>query len=263
MDNMENLVLEEGTENVELTTEEMGEQVEQIVTPEPKTYTDEQVNAIVGKKLARQEAKIRKEYDRKYGKLEGVLKAGTGKESVEEVTETLADFYRSKGVEIPTEPTYSDKDLLVLATAEANEIINSGLDDVIDEVDRLVAIGVENMSVREKMMFKVLAEHRKSAEESRELSKIGVTEDVYTSPEFREFASQFISNTPITKIYEIYNKTQPKKEIRTMGSMTTNTPPDTGVKDFYTRDEALKFSREELDKNPQLFEAVKRSMQKW
>lgn len=263
MDNMENLVLEEGTENVELTTEEMGEQVEQIVTPEPKTYTDEQVNAIVGKKLARQEAKIRKEYDRKYGKLEGVLKAGTGKESVEEVTETLADFYRSKGVEIPTEPTYSDKDLLVLATAEANEIINSGLDDVIDEVDRLVAIGVENMSVREKMMFKVLAEHRKSAEESRELSKIGVTEDVYTSPEFREFASQFNSNTPITKIYEIYNKTQPKKEIRTMGSMTTNTPPDTGVKDFYTRDEALKFSREELDKNPQLFEAVKRSMQKW
>ncbi len=260
MENMENLVTEV-TENVETTTEET--QVEQISTPEPKTYTQEQLDEIVGKRIARNTAKIRKEYDRKYGELENVLRAGTGKESVEEMTNTFADFYRAKGVEIPTEPNYSSKDIEILAHAEAKGIIEGGLDDVVDELDRLVAIGFENMSAREKAVFSELETHRQSAEMHRELSKIGVTEEVYNSPEFKEFASQFTSNTPITKVYEIFNKMQPKKEIRTMGSMTNNTTTDSGVKDFYTRDEALKFTKEDFDKNPELFKAVERSMTKW
>ena len=260
MENMENLVTEV-TENVEQTTEES--QVEQISTPEPRTYTDADVDAIVGKKIARTEAKIRKEYERKYGRLEDVLKAGTGKESVEELTSTFADFYTKKGVPIPTEPTYNAKDIEVLAHAEAKAVIEGGLDEVIDEVDRLVSIGFENMTAREKAVFSELAEYRKNGEAHRELSKIGVAEDVYNSPEFKEFASQFTSNTPITKVYEIFNKMQPRKETRTMGSMTNNTITDSGVKDFYTRDEALKFTKADFDKNPELFKAVERSMQKW
>ncbi len=258
-----NLVTEEVTENVVPTTEEVVEQVEQVTEPTPKTYTQEQLDEIVGKRIARNTAKIRKEYDRKYGQLEYVLKAGTGKESVEEVTDTLTKFYESKGIQIPTEPTYSARDIEVLAKAEATDIIKAGLDDVIEEVDRLADIGLHNMSDREKAVFKELAEYRKTAEAGKELSKIGVTEDVYTSTEFKEFAGQFNSNTPITKIYEIYNKMQPKKEVRTMGSMTNNTPTETGVKDFYTRDEALKFTREDYDKNPALFKAVEQSMYKW
>ena len=260
MDNKE-ILATEIAENVEPTTEET--QVEQIETPAPKTYTEEEVNEIVGKRLARNTAKIRKEYDRKYGQLESVLKAGTGKESVEEMTNTFAEFYKGKGIQIPTEPTYSERDIEVLAKAEANDIIKAGLDDVIEEVDRLADIGLNNMNAREKAIFKELAEYRKSAEASKELSKIGVTEDVYTSKEFKEFASQFNSNTPVTKIYEIYNKMQPKKEVRTMGSMTSNTPTDKGVKEFYTRDEALQFTREDFDKNPALFKAVEQSMYKW
>lgn len=262
MDNT-TILATEVAENVEPTTEEMGEQVEQISAPEPKTYTQEELEEIVGKRLARNTAKIRKEYDRKYGKLESVLKAGTGKESVEEVTDTFEEFYKSKGVQIPSEPTYSTKDVEVLAKADATDIINGGLEDVIEEVDRLADLGLENMSAREKALFRELAEYRQSAEAGRELSKIGVTEDVYKSPEFKEFASQFASTTPVTKIYEIYNKMQPKKDIKPMGSMKTTTPPDTGVKEFYTRDEALAFTTKDFDKNPALYEAVKRSMQKW
>lgn len=259
MSEEKNLVTEV-TENVEQTTEET--QVEQITKPE-KTYTDADVDAIVGRKLARQEAKIRKEYDRKYKPLEDVLRAGTGKESVEEMTSTFADFYKAKGVQIPTEPQYSAKDIEILAHAEAKSIIEGGLDDVIDEVDRLVAIGFENMTAREKAVFSELAEYRKNGEAHKELDKIGVTKDVYNSPEFKEFASQFTSNTPITKVYEIFNKMQPRKEIRNMGSMTNNTTTDSGVKDFYTRDEALKFTKTDFDKNPELFRAVERSMTKW
>ena len=105
MENNENLVTEEiVTENVEQTTEE---------TPAVKTYTQEEVDDIVGKAKYRAKAQMKKEYDRKYGKLENVLRAGTGKETVEEMTDTFSQFYRGKGIDIPTEPTYSAKDLEV------------------------------------------------------------------------------------------------------------------------------------------------------
>lgn len=251
MENNENFV--EQTENVEVTTEE---------TP-VKTYTQEEVNEMMGKRLARKEAKIRKEYERKYGNLEEVLKAGTGKESVEELTDTFTDFYQKKGIQIRREPKYSDRDTEVLARAEANDIIEAGYEEVVEEVERLAKVGIANMTPREKAVFKTLAEHRQNAERANELGRLGVTEDVYGSNEFKEFASKFNSNTSISDIYDIYSKTQSKKEYKTMGSMKNSTSSDGTIKDFYTRDEALKFTRKDLDKNPALVKAIEASMAKW
>lgn len=253
MEYNENLVTEV-TENVETTTEEI---------PAVKTYTQEEVDAIVGKRIARKEAKIRKEYDRKYSGLTEVLEAGTGKKGVDELTDTFQSFYASKGVKMPEKPNYSAKDIEVLAKADAAEYINGDFDDVIEEVNRLADIGVEKMTAREKALFKELATYRQNTERSKELSKIGVTEDVYGSEEFKAFASQFNPNTPITDVYNIYAKTQPKKEYKTMGSMKNNSSGDSGVKDFYTVEEARQFTKADYDKNPRLFAAVEKSMQKW
>lgn len=234
------------TENVEQTTEET-----------PKTYTQDEVNEIVGKRIARKEAKIRKEYDRKYGDLESVLKAGTGKESVEEVTDTLKQFYQKKGVKLPQKPTYSDRDIETLAMADARDIIDSGYEEVVEEVDRLAQLGA-NMSPREKALFKTLAEHRQATERGNELSQIGVTEDVYNSREFKEFASKFNANTPIREIYDLYAKTQPKKEIKPMGSMRHNSQ-NSGVKDYYSPEEISRLTEEDLA-NPEVWAVVRRSM---
>ena len=250
----ENEILVEQTENVEITTEE---------TPAVKTYTQEEVDDIVGKAKARAKAKVEKDYQRKYGRMEEVLKAGTGKESIEEVTDTFAEFYRGKGINIPEKPNYSQKDIEILARAEANDIINSGFEEVVEEVDRLTDIGVANMTAKEKAMFKVLAEYRQSAERGRELNKIGVTEEIYNSQEFKDFAGKFNPNTPITDVYNIYKQTQPKKDIKPMGSMKTGVSADNGVKDYYSYEEARKFRNEDYDKTPGLEEAVKRSMSKW
>ena len=256
MENNENFVAEQVTENVEQTTEQS-----------PKMYTEDELNAkvneIVGKRVARKEARIRKEYDRKYGTLEEVLKTGTGKENLEEVTDTFKQFYEQKGIQFPKKPAYSDADIAVLAQAEAADIIRSGYEDVVEEVDRLADIGVAYMTAREKALFKTLAEHRQSAERSRELTKLGVTAEVFESKEFKDFAGKFSSTTPIRDIYDIYQKTQPKKDIKPMGSMKNSTGDDSGVKDFYTRDEALKFSRKDLDNNPALYKAIEASMAKW
>lgn len=250
MEMNENFV--EQTENVEQTTEQT-----------PKTYTQEEVDAIVGKRIARNEAKIRKEYDRKYGDLTEVLKAGTGKESVEEMTDTFRGFYTSKGVQMPQKPNYTAKDIEILAQAEADEIIRSGYEEVVDEVDRLTALGIEKMTAKEKAVFKTLAEHRQNAERGRELSSIGVTEDVYNSAEFKAFAGKFNPNTPVRDIYDIYAKTLPKKEHKTMGSMKSVTTQDNGLKDFYSYEEAMKFTKQDFDKNPELFKKVQESMPKW
>jgi hypothetical protein len=255
MENNENFVTEV-TENVEQTTEET-----------PKMYTEAEFNSkldeVLGKKIARKEARIRKEYDKKYEGLVNVLKAGTGKESVEEMTDTFAKFYASKGIKLPEKPIYSDKDIEVLARSEAEEIIGMGYDEVVEEVDRLAKLGAENMTAREKAYFKVLAEHRQQTERQNELSKIGVTEDVYNSKDFQDFAKKFNSSTPIAYIYNTYNKTQPKKDIKPMGSVTNKTTDNGTVKDFYTRDEALQFTKKDFDKNPALFKAVQESMTKW
>ena len=254
-------------ENKDLVTEEVTENVEQTTEETPKTYTEAEFNAkldeVLGKKIARKEARIRKEYEKKYGDLENVLRVGTGKESVEEMTDTFTKFYESKGIKFPDKPTYSDKDIEILAKAEAADIINLGYEDVVEEVERLASLGIENMTARDKAYFKVLAEHRQKTERQNELSKIGVAEDVFNSKEFQDFAKQFNSTTPIADIYNIYNKTQPKKEFKPMGSMTNKTSEDGTVKDFYTRDEALQFTKADFDKNPALFKAVENSMLKW
>ena len=262
MNDMENIALE-NAKNVEQPTEQSTEQVAQPA----KTYTEEEFNQkldeVLGKKIARREAKIRKEYEKKYGTLENILRAGTGKENVDEIADTFREHYEKHGVQIPKEPTYSSRDIELLARAEADEIIKSGLDDVIEEVDRLADIGLGNMNAREKEVFRTLAEYRNTAERGKELAKIGVTEDVYNSKEFKAFASKFSSNTPITEVYDIYSKMQPKTEVRTMGSMKNTTVNDKGVKEFYTRDEALQFTKQDFDKNPALFKAVEQSMYKW
>ena len=252
MENNENFVAEQVTENVEQTTEQT-----------PKVYTQEEVDAIVGKRIARTEAKITKKFERKYGQLEEVLKAGTGKESVEEMTDTFRDFYQKKGIQIHQTPNYTQKDIAVLADAEANDIIRSGYEEVVEEVERLTDIGFDKMTAREKAVFKKLAEYRQGAERGHELSKIGVTEDVYNSKEFNDFASKFASSTPIKDIYDIYAKTQPKPNIKPMGSMKTNTSAENGVKDFYTVEEAKRFTKADYDKNPALLAAVENSMKKW
>ncbi len=253
--------------NEYLATEEVAEKVEQTTEESPKMYTEAEFNAkldeVLGKKIARKEAKIRKEYDRKYGDLTETLRAGTGKESVEEMTDTFKQFYAKKGIKLPDKPTYSDKDIEVLAKAEAQEIISGGFEEVVEEVDRLAEIGVENMTSKEKAVFKALAEHRQKTERGKSLAEIGVTEDVYDSAEFRDFAAKFNANTPVTDIYDIYAKTQPKKEFKTAGSMKNTVSDNSGVKDYYSPEEARRFSQSEINSNPALVKAIENSMKHW
>lgn len=261
----ENLVTEV-TENTEQTAEQNEGQVTEEVKEPAKIYSEEdlnnKINELLPKKIARREAKIRKEYESKYGNVENVLKAGLGVESIEEATSQLSDFYTKKGIKIPSTPTYSERDMEVLSRAEADEIISSGFEEVVEEVDRLANIGVNNMTQREKAVFTKLAEYRQNEEAKRELAKIGVGDNVLQDQNFVEFSTKLNPSLSIKEKYDLYSQYRPKAKVETMGSMK-NITKDNGVKEFYTRDEALKFTKADFDKNPALYKAVENSMSRW
>lgn len=265
-------VIDEITENVEETTEEttgneaeptIEKPVEKVEEPE-KLYTEDDFNKkldeVLAKKIARKEAKIRKEYDSKYGKLENVLRAGTGiNGDIEEIADTFNNYYSEnvEGYKTPTENRYSERETEILAKAEADDIIESGYDDIVEEVNRLANIGTDKMSAREKLIFSKLASERKKIEDEKDLASIGVTK---LDDDFKEFAKDLNPDLSMKEKYEIYTKYKPKTKVETIGSMKTSDPVT--EKDYYTPEEVDKLTREEL-KDPKVMAAVDRSMAKW
>ena len=274
MNENEVIVSETGTQNAENAVDQSAENAGVMPSEAhagQKVYTKDEVdvmvkerlNSILPGKIARARAKIEKENEAKYGALMDTLRVGTGKETVEEVTDAFRGYYEKRGMKIPEKPLYSERDLEILAKAEAEEIIGEGYDEVVSEVDRLSKKGVNAMTEREKSVFKTLAEYLDTEKRSRELSEMGVPRDVYESGDFKAFAGKFTKDTSVREIYDLYEKFKPKKEVRTMGSMKHEAQSDTGVKDFYSYEEAKNFTKADFDKNPALLRAVEESMRKW
>ena len=108
-----------------------------------------------------------------------------------------------------------------------------------------------------------LAEYRKQEQSRKELAAMGVDNKALEAKDFVEFAKLLDPKMSLKDKYTTYQKYKPKKEIEPMGSMKNTDSTDPGVKDFYTREEALKFTRKDFDANPKLLEAVEKSMTKW
>lgn len=266
MNNNEELVTNV-TENAEELT---AEEVVGNSTGE-KVYTEEEFNRkldeVLPGKIKRVEKKLRREYEDKYNDyltFENVIKAGTGIETdnVKDLTEQMASFYRNNNIEIPSfERNYSEDDLKILANVDAEEIISGGYDDINDELNRLSAKGLEGMTPKEKLIFTKLDKEFKKIEEEKYFSSIGLSND--DMKEYREFASQLDPNLTSEEKYKIYTKYRPQPKVEPIGSMKGTKSKDEAIKDFYTYDEAIKFTKEDFDKNPKLYEAVKNSMTKW
>lgn len=223
-----------------------------------KMFTSEEVDGIKKRYKKRLEQKLRKEYDKKYSRLENVVKAGLHTSDLNDATEKLAEFYESEGVEIPDNPKYSDYDIRLLASAEANDFIEgSTYEEIVEEVDELAKIGYENMSERDKIVFSKLADKRKALEEEKAVLSLGISKEDLTSKEFKDFSNKLNPELPIKDKYEMFLKIKPKKEIKQMGSMKTG--PVSKVKDYYTEEEISKLTDEELD-DPKIWEAVRNSM---
>ena len=76
-------------------------------------------------------------------------------------------------------------------------------------------------------------------------------------------------DTNITEAVEMYNllnsakNAKPKPTKPASAGSTKSNVTQSQVKDFYTYEESLSFTKADFDRNPELFEAVQRSMSKW
>ena len=250
------------SENAEHTAEQSNEPQQ-----EEKLYTQKEFDAAVGKKKSRWEAKRNRDEERRFEKhnaIMSILKAGTGKETEDEVIEHLKEFYGSHGaIGAPkAAPSYSEKETAILAESEAMEIIQAGEEEVAEELERLAALGPAKMTAREKEIFRHLATHKQTEAQAAQLRSLGIPKEVYESSEFRNFAGMFNTSTPVRMIFDLYQKQQPKKQVETVGSVKNTGTPENGVKDFYTPDDVDKLTPKDYD-NPVVMQRVRESMLRW
>ena len=255
---------EENEEGINIATDTDNTNISEITnkgTVKEKMFTQEQVNKIVQERVRR----AKNDDDAKYRELQNVLNAGLGTNTVEESTEKLKKFYIEQGVNIPELPQYDEQDIEILAKSDASRIIDCGYDEIVDVVDKLESKGVDKMTTREKYLFRELANERKNQEAIKELKSIGVGDEVLNDSNFKDFANKFDSSRTTTKeIYEMYKKMLPAKEApKPIASMKNTDSSADVIKDFYTKDEASKFTKADFDKNPKLFKAVCDSMPRW
>lgn len=271
MDNEEILAVEETDEKVETqTTEENVEGIELTDTPlenteekeEVKTYTQEEMEDIIQRRLARQKDKLERDYTKelaRYKRTEEILNAGLGTNNIEDANAKMVDYYEKEGIKIPDhkEPGLTQKQIEILGKAEADEIIAVG--DEKEELNRLLKINVNDMSPMEKVIYKRLYEKVSDDDRKQELVKQGIDLSILNDQKFQEFEKQFNKETNLGNVVDLYKKLNPEEKPQKIGSMVSN---DMGkIKEYYTPEEISKLTEEDLE-NPAIWEAVRKSQTK-
>lgn len=254
---------EQNQEAVEETNTNSEEDINRLVEERANKMFEEKVKDRLARDRASQERKYNKELS-KYKYLESVINAGLGVDNLDDAISKTSNFYKEQGINIPEfKDSYSERDEKILAKADAQEIIELGRDEMEAEANRIASIPMEQRTIREKTIFETVCKELINLKDIDELKSKGYKTDILEIKEFNQFRDRFNVNTPISEIYEMYNKIngQVVKQPASPGSAKTNTT-NNEIKDFYTPDEVSQFNDEDLD-NPKLMKAIEKSMQLW
>lgn len=248
-------------ENVEETKED---DIEKQIEERANKLFEEKVKDRLARDRASQERKYNKELA-KYKQLENVINAGLGVNNLDDAIKTTTKFYQEQGITIPEyREGLSERDERILAKADAQEIIDLGRNEMESEANRIASIPMEQRTIREKVIFETVCKELINLKDIDELKAKGYKTDILETKEFNDFRNKFNMDTPISAIYEMYNKIngQAIKQPASPGSAKTNNS-NGEIKDYYTPEEARKFTEEDFEKNPKLMEAIEKSMQSW
>lgn len=269
--------VEETTENVEAqTTEEIEEgNVSETANeeslekedkkPDGRFVTEEELNRMINdaadKRVARKMAKVERDYEKelsKYRDTENVLKKTLNIQDGEDVNTKLREYYEAEGVELPNryEPELSAREIKALARDDAELIIDSGYEAMVNEAKKLADIGYDNLSAREKEVFLTLSEKVSDERNRKELRRLGASEELLKDEDFIKFQKKFVSGTPMEDIYSLYKGNQQKPVVENPGSLKNNTPAQ---KERYTEEEISRMTSAELD-DPKVWSKVMKSL---
>lgn len=238
-----------------------------------KMLTEQEANNLAEKVAKEREARAYRKAEREkreelkqYEELANLLRAGTGKNDLNEIKNDFTNFYRNEGIEIPDNRRISEREEKILAKADAEEIIGLGEDEVNRVANEIYNKPLDKRTLREKEIFDILGRHAIQERARKELIQKGVDEKVLDDNSFKNFASKFNISTPISEIYDVYQRLNNKEVIQKEKPASPGSVRDTQVqkeKDFYTPEEVDALTDADYDKNPKLIDIVKKSMLKW
>ena len=264
-ENAEEQTAEEIVDGVELTdtaddTTDVDTEETKEEQPKGRFYTDEEVNSIVDKRVARKMRKYEKQMA-EYEDTENVLKSALEVDNISDANKKLRSYYQEQGYELPEKKSsYSERELNILAKAEADEIIEEGYDSMLEEANRLAKIGYQNLNQKEKLIFMTLGDELDKQNDTRELKKIGANEELLKKTDFIEFRNMFDKKTPIEKVYGLYKNQEPKPKVELPGSMKNTSVKE--EKEYLTPEEVVALTPEDWEK-PGMWEKVRKSQLKW
>ena len=268
-ENVETQTTEETEEGIELTdtsdtnevteTEEVKKSLRELLRENPEYQ--EEYNSMLKTRLDREDRKHQKELS-KYRDTENVLRTTLNLKDGDDTNAKLREYYEAEGVKLPEaiKPGLSTGEIEALAKYNAEQIIESGTEEMNKEANRLANIGYNNLNESEKIVFNTICEKLTEDKNKEELLKVGAKEDLLYDKSFKDFMSKFNSNVPMKDIYDMYMKTNNKKTVKeNPGSMKNSDVSP--VKDYYTDEEIAKLTDEQLD-DPKIWDAVRKSQTK-
>lgn len=265
VDSEEEVEVPELEETAEETNE--AETTENVEEAQEKMFTSEEVDNIKKRYKKRLENKLRKEYDKKYSRLENVINAGLGTNNVDDATEKLTEFYEENGIKIPSSNStqkFTDDEIELLANAEADRFIRDctykELEDEVNEIEQTMK--EDELTEREHLYYQRLKNELIRQDDEKAVLSLGISMSDLEKEDVKNYFAKLNPDLSLKEKYEMYLSSKPKKQNKKIGSMKTNTT-NSQVKEFYTKEEALKFTQEDYDKIKGLEEAVERSMPKW
>jgi len=254
---------EETAEEVVVNTSQDNEEdIDKLVEERANKLFEEKVED----RLIRDRAKRDRDYQKKlskYMKLENIMKAGLGVDSLDDAINKSSEFYSEQGINIPEENFYSERDERILAKADAKEIIELGKDEMEAEANRIQSIPESKRTIREKIMFDTIHNELESIEATEELKSKGYDTSILDDKAFKDFRNQFNANTSISKIYDMYNKLNGNvvERPKSPGSAKSTTQVKQ-IKDYYSPEDFDKLTPEDLN-NPEIMKVVDKSRLQW
>jgi len=270
------------TSEEELIETDASEEVEEVLNTADEVETnaediekqiEERANKIAEEKIEARLIRDRIKREReeatqraKYQELENIMKTALEAENLDDVITKSRSFYKEQGIDIPetvSKISLNERDEKVLAEADAREIISLGKSEMEYEANRIANIPESKRSIREQTIFNEVCRELVNLNDIDALKEKGYNTEVLENKDFLSFREQFNLNTPISKIYEMYQSINGTKPVqpKSPGSAKTNNS-NNEIKDYYTPEEVRKFTEEDLD-NPKLMEAIDRSMLLW
>lgn len=232
-----------------------------------KTYTQADIDDMKAKWESGFQKRLGKEVDRKMRTYEDenfkkdqlidILKEQTGRETIDDLLDMSEEQY---GVTVDRTRT-SKRDQKVLGKYDAKEILEAEDDEFTErELNRLANL---KRTEREEETYSELKSNfeskRTAAQRKKEIEEKGLDENVVNSDDFKAFEKKFSKDTPISDVYDMFEKVSNVKEDKPFSPGSLKDTKSKQTDEFFSADEFNALTDKDFD-DPKIYEKAMKTI---